>query len=190
MKIHGHGQATPINEFFYKKIRKNMITPAHQLILDFGYYTGERWGAILQLRVEDVYLDPVRRVVREDVTFRKATRKDRETRQVPIHPELNLRLRSYKCEFEGWLFPSLVKPGCHLSSRAADRALRRAIARAGLEDAGFSTHSTRRGFITDLYDKFKDVKLIQSLTGHKSLAVVSRYIEVSEERRRQAIALR
>lgn len=190
MKIHGHGQATPINEFFYKKIRKCFITPAHKLIFDFGYYTGERWGAILQLKVEDVYLDPAKRVTREDVNFRKATRKDRQTRQVPMHPELAMRLRSYKCETEGWLFPSLVKPGSHLSLRAADRALRRAVERAGLEDDGFSTHSTRRGFITDLYAKFKDVKLIQALTGHKSLAVVSRYIEVSEEQRRQAIALR
>ena len=166
MKIHGRGQATPIDEFFYKKIRQNFKTPLHRLIFDFGYYTGERWGAILQLRVEDVYLDPARRIVRDEVRFRKSTRKDESTtRQVPIHPHLALKLRSYKCEPEGWLFPSLKKPGDHLSSRAADRALRRAVRRAGLENEGFSTHSTRRGFIAELDYRF-------------------------EERRRQAIYLR
>ena len=189
MKIDGHGQSEPINEFSYKRIRKCFRRSDHQLIFDLAYYTGERWGAILKLRVCDIYRDVARRQLHECVTYRASTRKDGETRQVPIHPQLRLHLKTYEPPQVGYLFPSPEIPTQALGFRAADRALRRALERAGLDKSGYSTHSTRRGFITQLHDKGLSVKVIQSLTGHKSLAVLSRYIEVSEQQRQSAIAL-
>ena len=190
MKRDGHGQSEPVSEDIYLKIRSNFIEEYHQLLLDIAHFTGERWGAILQLQVEDIYVDPHRRVVREYITFRKNTRKDKETRQVPVHPHLQLRLKAYEPPLRGWLFPSPINEGEHLTMRAATRALTRALERANLDQLGFSSHGTRRGFITDLHNKGISIKIIQSLTGHKNLNIVSRYIEVSEEQRRVAIALR
>jgi integrase/recombinase XerD len=66
--------------------------------------------------------------------------------------------------------------------------LRRAIDRVGLSGLGYSTHSTRRGFITALHRKGFDVRVIQEITGHRSLTVLSKYIDVSDEQKRSALA--
>jgi integrase/recombinase XerD len=187
MKLDRHGKAEPMKFDEYRKIRNGFMLEAHKLILDVGYYTGERWGAILRLQVEDVYSDPIARSVHPDITFRKNTRKDKETRQCPIAQFLKLRLTSYTPPVSGYLFPSPHIAGEHLSDRAADAAFRRALERAGLNELGYSTHSTRRGLINRLHEAGTSLKVIQSITGHKSLTVLSGYIDVSDSQRRHAI---
>lgn len=187
MKVDRHGKAEPLKFEEYKKLREGFRSEAHKLILDIGYYTGERWGAILRLRVEDVYQDPIARVPHKDITFRKETRKDKETRQCPISRLLKLRLASYCPPAAGFLFPSPEIEAQHLSDRAADAALRRAMVRAGLHGLGFSTHSTRRGLINRMHEAGTSLKVIQSVTGHKSLSVLSGYIDVTDQMRRCAI---
>lgn len=189
MKIRGHGQSEPMNEIVYRRIRKQLLRPAHQLLLDIAYYTGERWGAILQLQVEDVYKDVRRKIPHTHVTYRANTRKDRATRQVIMHQHLKSYLKAYDPPESGWLFPSPTIFGNHLGLRAADNLFRRALVRAGLDNQGYSTHSTRRGFITQLHNRGVGVRTIQGLTGHKNLAVLSRYIEVSDKQLENAIAL-
>jgi integrase/recombinase XerD len=187
MKVDLHGKAAPLKFEEYKKLRNGFLLDSHQLILDIGYYTGERWGAILRLQVEDVYRDPIARSPHNDITFRKETRKDKETRQCPIAHSLKLRLSSYQPPVSGYLFPSPLVSSQALSDRAADAAFRRAIDRAGLDGLGYSTHSTRRGLINRLHNAGTSIKVIQSITGHKSLAVLSGYIDVSDSQRRNAI---
>jgi integrase/recombinase XerD len=58
---------------------------------------------------------------------------------------------------------------------------------AGL--VGASSHSGRRGFITNLANKGVSVRLLQALAGHKSLAVTQRYIEVNPGLLRGAVEL-
>lgn len=187
MKVDRYGKAEPLKFEEYKKLRDGFILESHRLVLDIGYYTGERWGAILRLRVEDVYQDPIASVPHKDITFRKQTRKDKETRQCPIAKLLALRLKIYHPSPCGYLFPSTLKVGKHLSDRAMDAALRRAMMRTGLTGLGYSTHSTRRGLINRMHDAGKSIKVIQSITGHKSLSVLSGYIDVTDEMRRNAI---
>jgi integrase/recombinase XerD len=187
MKIDRHGQATPLDFNGYKKLRSGFILEVHRLMLDIAYYTGERWGAILQLQVEDVYRIPAARIIHADITFRADTRKDKTTRQCPISSDLGLRLKSYQPPNSGYLFPSPELVGRCLCSRSADAAFRRAIERVGMDGLGYSTHSTRRGFITRLSNSGIAIRVIQSITGHKSLAALARYIEVSDEQRRNAI---
>ncbi len=187
MKLDHHGKATPIKFPEYQKLRDGFALESHRLILDIAYYTGERWGAILRLQVEDVYLDPIARVPHNDITFRKETRKDNATRQCPIAKVLRLRLCWYEPPHDGYLFPSPQIPEQQLSDRAADAALRRAMKRSGLKGLGYSTHSTRRGLINRMHEAGISLKVIQNITGHKSLSVLSGYIDVSEEQRRHAI---
>ncbi|MEB3338966.1 MAG: tyrosine-type recombinase/integrase [Leptolyngbyaceae bacterium] len=188
-KKNRYGKSTPINELIYRKIRGKCSREDHQLFVDLAFYTGERVGAIVQLQVRDIYVDPERRKLQEQITYRASTRKDGQTRQVPIHPQLAARLKAFNPPQSGWLFPGRL-PGCHLGVRAIDRMIRRKLEALGLENDGFSTHGFRRGFITDLYNNGTDINLIASLTGHRSLQVVRGYIEISEEQRRNAIALR
>jgi len=55
-KISRHGQAEIISHSEYLKIRRELVG-WHQLFWDVAYYTGERWGAIVAWRVEDLYAD-------------------------------------------------------------------------------------------------------------------------------------
>lgn len=191
-KVHGHGQAEILSEIHYARVLKQLRNPKHKLFFMIARYTGERWGAITQLRVSDVYSDPSKRTPYPNITFRASTRKSdpdgrRETRQVPIHEILDKHLRAYEPPLDGWLFPSASNPYQHFSLRNADEFFRRALGRAGLADLGYSTHSTRRSFITKLSNSGVSVPVIKSITGHKSLAALQRYIEVSPDQRLEAI---
>jgi integrase/recombinase XerD len=72
--------------------------------------------------------------------------------------------------------------------RWADEILRTAVDKSGLAAKGISTHSTRRSFITKLAKRGVSLATIKKATGHTDLKVLSRYIEVSDEDVKQAIA--
>lgn len=176
------------------KIRRAMTDPTHRLIWDIARWTGERWGAIVQLRVEDVYQDAKRVIPHDHITFRAQTRKAttkgvRVTRQVPIHPLLKELLVAYKPPADGYLFPSSRSNDGHLTLRACDFALRTAVCEANLVSKGICTHSTRVTFITNLHNLGVSPRTIQALTGHHDLKTLSHYIVISEEQAKQAITL-
>lgn len=192
-KNNGHGQAEILTDAHYSRIRKAFVNPQHKLMFDIARWTGERWGAIVQLKVGDVFDG---RTPKAEITFRAATRKAspdgrRETRQVPVHPVLLEALKAYPIAGEGedWLFVSRIKAEEHVTFSAADKSFRWAVAKAGLDGRGFSTHSTRRTFITRLHERGLSIKVIQSLTGHHDLKALSRYIEITAEQRREAIGV-
>jgi integrase/recombinase XerD len=58
-------------------------------------------------------------------------------------------------------------------------------AQAGL--LGVSTHSGRRSLITHLARSGTDIRTIQEITGHRSLANLQRYIETDPDRVRNAL---
>lgn len=192
MKVEGHGQGAIISDLDYVKIRNQFRSQKYQLLLDIARYTGERWGAIVQLSVNDVYdadWHP-----RSHITFKAATTKadtkgKHRTHQVPTHPLLHEKLAAYRHHScSGWLFPSRLDETRHITLRAADLLLRNAIAQAGLTHKGYCTHSTRRTFITRLWEKGTDIHTIQLITGHKDIKSLVRYIEADPQRVTRAIA--
>lgn len=192
-KYNRSGQAAVLSEADSAKIRRQLKNKGHRLFWDLACYTGERWGAIAQLQVLDVY-EPYSLKPREVITFRAVTRKadpsgQRQTRQVDVHPTLREILEAYTPASEGYLFPSSQRPGQPISFAAASLFLRAALESAGLGRRGFSTHSTRRTFITRLYYLGVDLKTLQAITGHKALSALEKYVEVKPERVRAAIAL-
>lgn len=193
MKIDRHGQAAIIPDADYTKIRKVLRSKKYKLLLDIARYTGERWGAIVQLGLNDIWDEKWQ--VRSHITFRARTRKAnskgvRLTRQVPVHPQLHELLEAYRpMDASGWLFPSRVNLSEHIGLRAADSMFRGAVTQAGLGHKGYSTHSTRRTFITRLYEKGADIHTIQLTTGHQDLKSLVRYIEADPNRVKNAIAL-
>lgn len=192
MKIDRHGQSAIISDADYIKIRKSLVSKKYRLLLDIARYSGERWGAIIQLGVNDVYDEGWQ--ARSHITYRARTRKAnckgvRTTRQVPVHPILKELLEAYRpTDASGWLFPSRINLSEHITLRAADSSFRKAVAVASLQHKGFSTHSTRRTFITRLYEKGIDIHTIQLTTGHQDLKSLIRYVEADPERVVRAIA--
>lgn len=188
MKICGIGQATPLTQSTYNQISNHFSTDCYKLFLSVAWYTGERPEAILSLDVKHIYLDPLRRQPRDSVLYPASIRKDKSTREVFLKQEVKLRLSAYQPPEKGFLFPSLYRADRHLSRQAMDKAFRRAVKKAGLENQGFSLYSARRGFITHLNEQGCDIKAIQKMTGHKSLTSLIRYIDVTDDQLRNIIA--
>ncbi|MEG4944634.1 tyrosine-type recombinase/integrase [Microcoleus sp. F4-D5] len=187
MKILRFGQATPLCQTTFNQISNQFTADVYKLFLGISWYTGERPEAILRIDVANIYQNSATRQPRDTVVYPAANRKDRQTRELSIHRALKLMLAAYQPPESGFLFPSLYRSDKHLSRQAVDKAFRRAVKKAGLENQGFSLYSARRGFITRLNEQGCDVKLIQRLTGHRSLSSLMRYVEVSDVQLKNAI---
>lgn len=187
MKLLRFGQATPLCTTTYNQISNSFATDVHKLFLGFAWYTGERPEAILSMDVFHAYEDASKRKPRNTILYPATNRKDKATREVPTHRALKLMLAAYEPPGTGFLFPSLYQNNRHLSRQAMDKAFRRALKKAGLSNQGYSLYSARRGFITHLNSLGFDLKVIQKLTGHKSLSSLIRYIDVSDSQVKNAI---
>jgi len=187
MKISRFGQATPLCNTTFNQISNCFATDVYKLFLGIAWYTGERPEAILGMNVDHAYSDVNKREPRETIIYPANNRKDKKTREVPAHRALKLMLSAYNPPETGFLFPSLYQSERHLSRQAVDKAFRRALKKAGLENQGYSLYSARRGFITRLNRLGFDIKVIQKLTGHRSLSSLIRYIDVSDAQLKNAI---
>ena len=188
MKKDRHGKAAIFTREEIVKIRKAMGKDTHhRAIFEIALFTGERIGAVLQLAVSDVYQNVGTRSLQPEITFKAATRKNRkDTRQTIIHPDLASFLRSYTPPTQGYLFPG--KDGQHLSYNAVYLYWKQKFLELGLDHRGFSCHSTRRWFITNLVQKGIDIKTVQAITGHKNIAVLLEYVEENWQLKEKAIA--
>lgn len=75
-----------------------------------------------------------------------------------------------------------------LTDRAARRIVTRLGMLAGLKRS-ISSHDLRATFGTAVYDKTKDVRVVQELLGHGSSTTTELYIGVSQDKMREAVQL-
>ena len=198
MKNNRHGKAEIFLPEDIRKIRRAVSIPHHRCIFEVALFTGERMGAIVQLTVEDVYQDPARSIPHDMITFQARTRKarpggTRETRQIPLHPELKSYLESYKPPLEGYLFPgratktNLLTPK-HITYNAVQKFWKTLFAGLGIDYRGYSTHSSRRWLITNLVRNGTDIKTVQTITGHKNVNVLLGYVGADTQVCKNALA--
>jgi integrase len=79
---------------------------------------------------------------------------------------------------DGWLFPSRMVEGDHLTTRQFYRLLKDWVALIGLEPAAYGTHSLRRTKVAMLYRKTGNLRACQLLLGHTTLESTVRYLGV------------
>jgi integrase/recombinase XerC len=75
----------------------------------------------------------------------------------------------------------LNKNGTRLSSRSVGRLLEKYLKQAGL-DPRASPHTLRHSFATHLLDRGADIRCVQELLGHRSLATTQVYTHVTTQR--------
>ena len=150
------------------------------------WYTCERPVTILRLRVDQVYGDAAGRLPLSVLVLPSSSRKDRVTRECPVSAALRQELKAFTPPAGGWLFPGSGVEG-HLSFSAYSKALARVFAGLGLR--GYTTYSTRRGSITELARAGLNTRVIQQVSGHRSLQSLQRYIEIDPKTTARAIAL-
>lgn len=104
----------------------------------------------------------------------------------PVHFEITEQTRRSLADWlkvrredaDGWLFPSRLIGGAHLSTRQYFRLVKGWIALIGLEPADYGTHSLRRTKVSMLYRKTGNLRACQLLLGHTKLESTVRYLGV------------
>jgi integrase/recombinase XerD len=102
--------------------------------------------------------------------------KGNRDRDVPLSPKLLELLRAYwrKVRPQEWLFPG-QNPEQPLGREAVGQAVTLAARRAGLAKKP-SPHCLRHSFAVHLLEAGTDLRKIQLLLGHRSLATTARYL--------------
>ena len=143
----------------------------HRTILMTAYAAGLRVSEVVHLKVTDI--DSKRMVIRVNQG------KNRKDRYVMLSPRLLEILRLYwqDAHPKEWLFPGNI-PGRPITRHAVGDACELARKRSGIPKP-VTPHSLRHAFATHLLETGTDVRRIQLLMGHRSLATTSRYLKVA-----------
>ena len=181
------GQAATLTRQEWKKLECH-ANQKHCLIWALLRFTAARINEALQLRVRDVYHDPIRRIPLDSIVYRKETRKGKDKHHcVPVCSELRTYLKNYpvSVNLDDYLFPG--SDGQPLSYEAVLKYLQRTAVKAQLDDKRITTHSGRRSAITQLAQQGTDLRTIQAISGHASIANLQRYIDTDPQRTRLAL---
>src|SRR4028118_899012 len=149
MKIERHGQAKILTQQEIELLfNKGLQTSRDRTLFGVCLYTACRIAEACSLMVKDIYTNSG--TVRSTINFRKANTKGKlQTRAIPVIEDLLRLLTSWKPNAgQTYLFPGR-HPNHHwkhLHTNSADRILREAFSRTGIE--GASTHSFRRTALT------------------------------------------
>ena len=186
MKIDRHGRAKILTQAEIQLLFSSGLTNSRSRAL-FGVclYTACRINEACTIRTVDVY--DTRGRVRTELTIRKGNTKGKlATRSIPVIEDLRSLLTAYQPPaFSAYLFPGRHGLG-HINSDSAARILREACFRVGIE--GVSTHSFRRTALTQMSDTGIPLRVIQEVSGHRTLTELQKYLEVKPEQVRGAVA--
>ena len=143
----------------------------HRAILMAAYAAGLRVSEATHLKVTDI--DSQRMMLRVNQG------KGKKDCDVMLSPRLLHELRSYwrAVRPKTWLFPGDIA-GRPISRDAVGQACQRAHRASGIQKP-ITPHSMRHAFATHLLERGVDVRRIQLLMGHRSLATTSRYLKVA-----------
>ncbi|MUL39444.1 tyrosine-type recombinase/integrase [Gloeocapsopsis dulcis] len=179
MKVDGNGQGKILTpEELRLLFTEGLRSPRDRALFGICLFTGCRVSEALALQTSDIKGGTL--------TFRKSTTKGKlKTRVVDIQPGLAQLLAEYNPK-PGALFPGMRGRSPTLTRFAADKILRDASDRVGI--VGVSTHSFRRTALTMMSSAGIPLRVIQEISGHNDLGTLQRYLEVSPEQKRNAVA--
>ena len=143
----------------------------HRTILTSCYAAGLRISEAVSLQPS--HIDSQRMVIRVEQG------KGQKDRYVMLSPKLLETLRHWwRTERPiHWLFPGDV-PGKHITRYAVGQACQKAHRLCGIAKP-ITPHSLRHAFAVHLLERGTDVRTIQLLLGHRSLATTARYLKIA-----------
>jgi site-specific recombinase XerD len=175
--------------------RRDLAGQRHYTLSLFLFYSGLRESETVTLKVEDVHLDPS-----DTAYLRVRDGKNTKDRFVPIVPRLREALRVYLATTRPGLNPPPDKPWlfihCGVRGRQALTPLHpkalwhfvEQIIRPILDGRKVSPHTFRHSFGTHVYEASADLRLVQSLLGHSSIATTAIYAHVTPTKQREKLA--
>lgn len=137
-------------------------------ILELLYSSGLRASELCDIELRD--LQPTQIIVRKG--------KGSKTRTIPITEQANVSIQAYVAERGvecGVLFQTLM--GKKLRRQLLSKIVTMYAEKAGVE--GITTHTLRHACATHLLDQGADLRLIQEVLGHSTIASTERYTHLS-----------
>jgi integrase/recombinase XerD len=171
------GQATALTVKQIDEIL-GLCSDRYKPIFAIAGYTGARIGEVVKLQAQ--HLD----LLGGQITFTET--KTGFDRTVPISNKLRAVLESADLPSEGYIFPS-PRTASHVTKVSCGEHLKAICDDLGY--VGVSSHSFRRSLATNLSDMGQPLKTIASLTGHRSLDQLARYIDVTPKQQMKAVDL-
>jgi integrase/recombinase XerD len=153
-------------------------------IITIAALTGLRIGEVVKIKGEDVDLEG-------GVLY--SLRKGGFEHTVPLHP--TVQQIATEMPRTGWWFPSpypsklFPKGGGHILMESASDAVSNAIRRAGITDRRVTAHSLRHFYASQLLAEGANIRVIQEMMGHASLATTQIYTEVTDGQMRRAVEM-
>lgn len=141
-----------------------------------GYYQGFRVSSIARVHGRDVDLLGGRI---------RTLGKGGKDRSLPLHPVIAELARSMPPD--DWWFPARGGKTGHVNASSVTDLITKAKVRAGILDPRLTPHSLRHAFGTDLVEAEVDIRVVQELMMHESLATTQIYTGVSERRKQEGI---
>lgn len=151
------------------------------LFVAFGLNTAMRHSEILRVKFDQIDYDARR------IFIPQAKAGEREQ---PITPALAAMLRTAQdsaTDAKGWVFPATRPDGKHEHRTSMAKQFLRAVKRAKLQPEKVTPHVMRHTAITRLVRAGVDLPTIQKISGHKTLAMVLRYVHIHGQHIDEAI---
>lgn len=187
VKIDRHGQASVLSQYEIELLfSEGLESDRDRALFGVCLFSACRIAEACSLLTKDVYAANSR--VRPELIIRKANTKGKlGTRTIPVIEDLRSLLSAWQPHAGvTYLFPGR-HPNHHwrhINPEAASHIFKDACQRVGME--GFSTHSFRRTALTQMSNAGIPLRVIQKMSGHRSLAVLQEYLEVNDSQVRGA----
>lgn len=145
-------------------------------LLETLYATGCRASEVVNLKVNDVYLD---------ASFLRCFGKGSKQRVVPLGKPAVKALKAYLADVDRGAHRSanvfVSRSGKPLSRIVLWKLVKKYCQRAGLDD-GISPHTLRHSFATHVLAGGADLRTVQELLGHASIQTTQHYTHVDRKR--------
>ena len=163
------GMPRPIPDSVVAEALVNADEPTRKMLL-LGRFAGLRAAEISQCSTQDLTADG---------RGLRVLGKGHKLRVVPAHPQVvQLIAQSPR----GWLFPSRHRPGQPWRPMTISDKVSKVL------PDGWTCHTLRHRFATDLYAHCHDLRIVQAALGHSSLATTARYLAVDDAAAYSAVA--
>ena len=186
-------QAKVLNEKEVNKLFKvcdlTSYPVRNKLIVAFSFYGGLRAVEIANLNVSDI-LSPTN-TVNDIIRLTKEQTKGSNSNTVHIGKKLQKEILRFISKYPNTIYNKdkrlfQTQRGT-FSSQTIQNLFRNLYQLANIPNA--SSHSGRRTFITNLSEKGISTRVIQELARHSSMVTTQRYIDVSDDKLKNAVDL-
>jgi integrase/recombinase XerD len=160
----------------------------NRVMLLTGMWSGVRVGEIASLTVGDVM--NANGKVKAEIRLTADQTKGRNPRTVFLPQKLRDELQAYldMRQTKDLTQPLFITAGRKaFSANVMTQHFHWLFKRAGVD--GASSHSMRRSFLTSLAAKGIGVRVLASLAGHRSIQVTMKYIDASDDMKRNAVEM-